>query len=163
MLQMGATTGGTELLARLLKYRIRGLSIGRLCLMIDAVVVSLYALAFQNIHYALYGIIAMYISSIAMDTVIYGSINAKMAYIISQHSQEVTAKLLEMELGVTILSGRGGFSGDEKQVVFCAFKRSQMAAIKAAVTAIDPRAFIIVCEAHEVLGEGFGEYTPDSL
>lgn len=163
MLQMGATTGGTELLARLLKYRIRGLSIGRLCLVIDAVVVSLYALAFQNIHYALYGIIAMYISSIAMDTVIYGSINAKMAYIISQHSQEVTAKLLEMELGVTILSGRGGFSGDEKQVVFCAFKRSQMAAIKAAVTAIDPRAFIIVCEAHEVLGEGFGEYTPDSL
>ena len=163
MFQMGATTGGTELLARLLKYRIRTLSIGRLCLVIDAIVVSLYALTFRNIHYALYGIIAMYISSIAMDAVIYGSVNAKMAYIISAHSQEITQRLLKMELGVTLLNGRGAYSGDEKQVVFCAFKRSQIAAIKAAVTGIDPAAFIIVCEAHEVLGEGFGEYSPDSL
>ena len=68
-----------------------------------------------------------------------------------------------MDLGITLLEGRGGFSGDRKQVVLCAFKRSQIAAIKAAVTSIDPNAFIIVCEAHEVLGEGFGAYTPDSL
>ena len=105
----------------------------------------------------------MYISSLAMDTVVYGSINAKMAYIISAKSAPIAEKLLEMNLGITLLDGRGGFSGDEKQVVLCAFKRSQIAAIKATVTAIDPAAFIIVCEAHEVLGEGFGEYTPDSL
>ena len=163
MLTVGATTGGTELLARLLKYKFRNLSIGRLCLITDVLVICLYALTFRNINNALYGIVAMYISSLAMDTVVYGSMNAKLAYIISPKSKEIAAQLLGMDLGITLLSGRGGFSGDEKQVVLCAFKRSQIAAIKASVTAIDPSAFIIVCEAHEVLGEGFGEYTPDSL
>ena len=94
---------------------------------------------------------------------VYGSMNAKLAYIISQKSGEVASCLLGMDLGITLLDGRGGFSGDEKQVVLCAFKPSQIAAIKSAVTDIDPKAFVIVCEAHEVLGEGFGEYSPDSL
>lgn len=163
MLTVGATTGGTELAARLLKYKLRHLSIGRLCLSIDVIVICLYALTFHSVNNALYGIIAMYISSLAMDTVIYGSINAKIAYIISSRSSEIAGRLLSMDLGVTLLDGRGGFSGDKKQVVLCAFKPSQIAAIKGAVTGIDPNAFIIVCNAHEVLGEGFGEYTPDSL
>ena len=163
MLQVGATTGGTELGARLLKYRVPHLSIGRLCLSIDLVIICAYALVFHNLHNALYGVVAMYISSLAMDGVVYGSINAKMAYIISDRSQAITEKLLGMELGVTLLQGKGAWSGGDKTVVLCAFKRSQIAAIKAAVTAIDPNAFIIVCEAHEVLGEGFGVYSPDSL
>lgn len=163
LLSVGATTGGTELAARLLKLKLRHLSIGRLCLALDVTVIVLYALTFHSINNALYGIIAMYISSLAMDAVVYGSINAKMAYIISDHSQEITEKLLGMDLGVTLLKGKGGYTGGEKNVVLCAFKRSQIAAIKANVTAVDPAAFIIVCEAHEILGEGFGEYSPDSL
>ena len=126
-------------------------------------VICAYAMVFHNVNNALYGIIAMYISSLTMDMVVYGSINAKIAYIISTKSQEIAKHLLQMDLGITLLDGRGGYSGDAKQVVLCAFKRSQIAAIKASVTAIDPHAFIIVCEAHEVLGEGFGEYSPDSL
>ena len=162
LLMMGGTTGGSDLAARLLKYRLRSVSIGRLCLFIDAAVVTLYAITFRSLNNALYGIISMYICSVAMDAVVYGS-NAKMAYIISSRSCEIARLLLEMNLGVTLLDGRGGFSGDEKQVVLCAFKRSQIAPIKATVTEVDPNAFIIVCEAHEVLGEGFGEYSPDSL
>ncbi len=162
LLMMGGTTGGSDLAARLLKYRLRSVSIGRLCLFIDAAVVTLYAITFRSLNNALYGIISMYICSVAMDAVVYGS-NAKMAYIISSRSGEIARLLLEMNLGVTLLDGRGGFSGDEKQVVLCAFKRSQIAPIKAMVTEVDPNAFIIVCEAHEVLGEGFGEYSPDSL
>lgn len=163
LLMVGATTGGTELAARLLKFKLHHLSIGRLCLIIDLMVILLHALTFDNLYNALYGIIAMYISSLVMDAVVYGSINAKMAYIISDNSQAITGKLLKMELGVTLLQGKGAWSGGEKTVVLCAFKRSQIAAIKTAVTAIDPNAFIIVCDAHEVLGEGFGVYSPDSL
>lgn len=77
LLSVGATTGGTELAARLLKLKLRHLSIGRLCLVLDVTVIILYALTFHSINNALYGIIAMYISSLAMDAVIYGSINAK--------------------------------------------------------------------------------------
>ena len=163
LLTVGATTGGTELAARLLKFRFRNLSIGRLCLTLDVTVIFLYALTFRNINYSLYGIAAMYISSLAIDAAVYGSLNAKLAYIISGNGEQMTRRLLALNLGLTVLKGRGGFSGDEKQVVLCAFKRSQIAAVKAAVTEIDPNAFIIVCEAHEVLGEGFGEYDPDSL
>lgn len=163
LLQVGTTTGGTELAARLLKFKLHHLSIGKLCMSIDLVVVLLYALTFRNINNALYGIVAMYISSLTMDAVVYGSNGAKIAYVISDHSEAVTARLLEMDLGVTLLDGRGAYTGGEKKVLLCAFKRNQIAAIKGAVTEIDPNAFIIVCEAHEVLGERFGTYTPDGL
>ena len=163
MLLVNATTGGTELLARLLKLRFHHLSIGRLCLICDVVVVLLYAAVFRNIHNALYSIIALYISSLAIDMVIYGSRTAELAYIISGRSAQIGQALLELDMGITLLPATGGFSGDPKQVILCAFKRRQIAVIKAQVHSIDPNAFLIVCQAHEVLGEGFGSYSQDSL
>ena len=163
LMKVGATTGGTELLARLLKFKLQHLSIGKLCLTIDVVVITLYAITFRSINNALYGIISMYVASLAMDTIVYGSTNAKLAYIISDHSAEIAQWFLDRDMGVTLLDGRGAYTGNEKNVLLCAFKKSQIIPIKSAVTAIDPSAFIIVCEAKEVLGEGFGEFSPDSL
>lgn len=164
MMLKSATTGGTELAARLLKYVVRSLSIGKLCLAIDVTVICIYALTFRSIDNALYGIIAMYISSLSMDMVVYGSINAKLAVIISDRVEAITGKLMEMGLGATILKGRGAFTGNEKQVLMCAARPGKIGAIKAAVSHADPdKAFIIVCDAREVFGEGFGEYGSDSL
>ena len=163
MLLVNATTGGTELLARLLKLRFHHLSMGRLCLICDVIVVLLYAAVFRNVHNALYSIIALYISSLAIDMVIYGSRTAELAYIISGRSAQIGQALLELDMGITLLPATGGFSGDPKQVILCAFKRRQIAVIKAQVHSIDPNAFLIVCQAHEVLGEGFGSYSRDSL
>ena len=163
MLLVNATTGGTELLARLLKLRFHHLSIGRLCLICDVIVVLLYAAVFRNVHNALYSIIALYISSLAIDMVIYGSRTAELAYIISGRSAQIGQALLELDMGITLLPATGGFSGDPKQVILCAFKRRQIAVIKARVHSIDPNAFLIVCQAHEVLGEGFGSYSQESL
>lgn len=164
MMLKNATTGGTELAARLLKYVIRSLSIGKLCLAIDIMVVSFYALVFGNVHSALYGAVAMYVCSIAMDMVVYGSVNAKLAYIISDHAEEITDKLMKMELGGTILKGRGAFTGNNKNVIMCAVKPVKIAQIKAMVASVDPdKAFVIVTDAKEVYGEGFGEYGEGSL
>lgn len=163
LMRVGATTGGTELAARLLKFKLHHLSIGKLCLTIDVTVIILYALTFQNLNNALYGIISMYIASKVLDMVVYGSDNAKLMYIISQQSQRITEYILNKEMGVTLLKGQGAYTGAEKQVILCAVHRNVIVPIKAAVNAIDPNAFIIVCEAHEVLGEGFGEYDPTSL
>ena len=162
-LRVGATTGGTELAARLLKYKIRHISVGKLCFAVDIIVIIIYAFTFKKINNALYGIASMYIFSLSMDFVIYGGTHAKLAYIISPKSEEIKDKLLEMNLGVTMVDSHGGWNGDEKQMIMCAFKRAQITAIKKSVTNIDPTAFIIVCEAHEVLGEGFGKYSPDEL
>lgn len=164
MLQKNATTGGTELLARLLKYVIPRLSIGKLCLFIDVTVVSIYAVAFKNVENALYGVIAMYVCSIAMDMVIYGAINAKLVYIISERNDEIKLKLMEMGLGATVISGKGAYTNNEKSILMCAARPAKIARIKAVVAEIDPkRAFIIVSDAKEVFGEGFGEYGADAI
>ena len=164
MMLKNATTGGTELAARLLKYVVPSISIGKLCLAIDITVVSFYALVFKNVHSALYGAVAMYVCSIAMDMVVYGSVNAKVAYIISDKCEEITEKLLASDVGATILTGKGAFTGAEKNVLMCAAKPAKIARVKALVASVDPdKAFVIVTDAKEVYGEGFGEYGEGSL
>ena len=160
----GATTGGTDLIARLLKLKLAWLPMGKLLMAVDLVVIVLVALAFQALETMLYGLVALYISSIAMDGVLYGLDNAKVAYIISDRNDEISRSIVEdLDRGVTILQGQGAYTGAEKKVLLCAFKQREIATIKACVKDIDPSAFLIVCNAHEVLGEGFRMYKKDDL
>lgn len=163
MMLKNATTGGTELAARLLKYVFKSISIGKICLIIDVSVICIYALTFRSLDNALYGIIAMYVSSLAMDIVVYGSVNAKLAYIISDRSDEIKQKLIDMELGVTVIGGSGAFTGNQKNILMCAAKPNKITHIKTAVMELDPKGFVIVTDAKEVLGEGFSEYNKDGL
>lgn len=161
---MGATTGGTDLMARLLKLRFAWLPMGRLLLIVDLVVIVAAAVAFQSLNSALYGLVALYISTIVMDGVLYGLDNAKVAYVISDHSEQITKVIThDLDRGVTVLSGQGGWSKTEKQVLLVAFKQKEIVRLKAAVKEVDPSAFLIVCPAHEVLGEGFREYSGQDL
>jgi len=127
-------------------------------------VILAVAAVFGALKTALYGLVALYITSIVMDGVLYGMDNAKVAYIISDKNKEISDMLVnQMDRGVTILHGQGAYTGKEKDVLMCAFKQRQIVPLKALVHELDQDAFLIVCEAHEELGEGFGEYTPDSL
>lgn len=163
MMRQEANTGGTEMAARLLKLKFEGASIGTLLLTVDLVVTAVYAAIFHDMTRALYGLVALYISTAAMDKVIYGANAAKVAYIISDCHEEITTKLLEMERGVTLLEGKGAYSGKEKQVILCAFGRGQIVAVKRLVRETDPEAFVIVCDAHDILGEGFNANTAGGL
>ena len=155
----GATTGGTDLLARLLKLRLAWLPMGKLLLAVDLVVIAAVGAAFGDLGSALCGVVALYVSSLVMDGVLYGMDTAKVAYIISDRSDAIAAAITgELERGVTILPGRGGWTGGEKEVLLCAFRQRQIARLKALVKGLDPDAFLIVCPAHEVLGEGFRRY-----
>ena len=162
--QQGATTGGTDLLARLLKLKLAWLPMGKLLMGIDLAVIVAVAAAFRALDAALYGLVALYISTIVMDGVLYGLDTAKVAYIISDRNKEISAAIVkDLDRGVTILHGQGAYTGADKDVLMCAFKQREIAAIKAAVKDIDPAAFVIVCNAHEVLGEGFRDYKKDDL
>ena len=162
--QQGATTGGTDLLARLLKLKLKWLPMGKLLMGIDLAVIVAVSLSFRTLYSALYGLVALYISTIVMDGVLYGMDTAKVAYIISDHNEEIATAILKvLDRGVTILHGQGAYSRMEKDVLMCAFKQREIASIKAAVKDIDPAAFVIVCDAHEVLGEGFRAYKKDDL
>lgn len=163
MLQQGATTGGTELAARLVKLKMQQLPIGKLCLAIDVVIIIAYSLTFRQLTQALYGIAMMYICTTMIDKVVYGGNAAKMAYIISSRHEEITRQLLEMDLGVTLLEGSGAYAHKTTQVVMCAFSRSYVIPVKKLVQKIGPDAFIIVCDTHEILGEGFGTYDPQGV
>ena len=160
----GATTGGTDLIARLLKLALPWLPMGRLVLAVDLVVIAATALAFQNLNSALYGIVALYISSLVVDAVLYGLDTAKVAYIISDRSEDICRSIVDrLDRGITILPGRGFYSGEERKVLLCAFKQREIAVIRAIVKELDPDAFLIVCPAHEVLGEGFRDYQKNDL
>lgn len=98
-----------------------------------------------------------------MDKVVYGGKAAKLAYIISPRHKEITHQLLELDLGVTLLEGVGAYYHKSTKVDMCAFSRNYIIPVKKLVQQIDPDAFIIVCDTHEILGEGFGVYDPTGL
>lgn len=164
ILLAGATTGGTDLLARLLKLPFPWLPMGKLLMALDLVVICTSAVAFKDLNSALYGLVALYITSLVMDTVLYGLDNAKVAFIISEQAEEITTALSrDLDRGVTILHGEGSYSRQPKQVLMCAFKQRQIVAMKQIVKELDPDAFLVVCAAHEVLGEGFRAYKQNDI
>ena len=162
-LMVGATTGGTELSARLLKYKFKHVSIGKLCLMIDLTVIVIYTIVYKNVTDGLYAAIAMYIASISMDTVIYGRNSSKVACIVCNNGEKMKETLLSFDLGVTEVSARGAYSSENKDMLICAFKPSKVSLLKKAITEIDKSAFVIICNADDVFGEGFAECNPNSL
>lgn len=160
----GSTTGGTDILARLLKLKLSWLPVSKLVLAVDLAVVIAAALVFRRLESALYGCVALYITSLLMDGVLYGMDNAKVAYIISDRAEEITSAIIhDLDRGATILRGQGAYSGMDKNVIMCAFKQRQIVGLKRIILEIDPAAFLIVCQAHEVLGDGFRDYSSDEL
>ena len=115
--QQGATTGGTDLLARLLKLKLAWLPMGKLLMGIDLAVIVAVAAAFRALDAALYGLVALYISTIVMDGVLYGLDTAKVAYIISDRNKEISAAIVkDLDRGVTILHGQGAYTGADKDL-----------------------------------------------
>ena len=159
----GATTGGTDLIARLLKLKFAWLPMGTLVLIPDFIVIVLAAIAFGKVESALYGLVSLFITSKVMDMVLYGMDSSKVAYIISDACKEITDAVIAMDRGATILHGEGAYSGDEKKVLMVAFKQKEIVPLKEKVNEIDPHAFLIVCDAHDVLGEGFRTYSKDDI
>ena len=159
----GATTGGTDIIGKLLKLKFPWLPIGKLVMIPDMVVVILAAVVFGTVNAALYGLIQMYLLSKVMDMILYGWDTSRVAYIITDRWEETVQGLLDMERGVTLLQGKGAYTGAEKQVLLVAFKQREIVPIKRMLREIDPTAFFIVCDAHEVLGEGFGDYQKEEI
>ncbi len=137
---------------------------GKMLMGIDLAVILAVAVAFQSLQSALYGVIGLYISSVVMDKMLYGLDTAKVAYIISTKPLEIKTAIVErLRRGVTLLEAQGGWSGRDTQVLLCAFKQRQIVELKAAVKELDPDAFLIVCNAYEVLGFGFRAYKKDDI
>ena len=160
----GASTGGSDIVVRLLKMKWRNIPIGSISMGFDLVVVVLTGLIYQDISRALYSGIAIFITGVVLDAVVYRFDYSKVVIIISKQNEVIAKSITQtLDRGVTYLDGEGYYSGNRTKVVLSVVKRQQLAELKQLVVDIDPDAFIIVQEAHQVLGDGFSRYTKDSL
>lgn len=160
----GTSTGGSDILVRLLKLKYRNVPIGQISMTFDAIVVLLTGLVFHDVTKALYTGVTVVVCGKVVDAVVYRFDYSKVALIISKEYNEIARQIgIRLDRGATFLNGEGSYSGRPTKVVLAAIKRHQLAEMKELVTAIDPDAFIIVQEAHQVLGDGFSKYSKDSL
>ena len=160
----GASTGGSDIIIRILKLRWRNTPIGVISIGFDLVIAALTGIVFKDIACALYSGVAIFITGKVIDLMVYSFDYSKVALIITDHYKEVAEQIaIQLDRGATYLNGEGSYTGAEKKVILTAVKRQQLAELKSLVVAIDPQAFVIVQEAHQVLGDGFSHYTKDSL
>lgn len=152
----GATTGGSDLAARLLALKFPHLSLGRLMLSVDAIVILVAALVFQNVESVLYAVVMLFVSSRVVDGLLYGADRGKMILVVSRKSGEIAKEILDqLERGVTLLQGKGAYTGEGQEVLLCAVRRHEAVKLHNIVRSADPDAFWIVTEAGEIMGEGF--------
>ena len=158
-----ATTGGSELGAWIVRSYVERLSIGNICLGIDLTIILIYAAVFRSLNNALYGALALYITTKVLDLVVYGQNTAKLAYIISDKYEEIMQEMIARDMGATLLNGKGIYTGSERPLLLCAVRNKEVVSIKRFIKELGPDSFFIVCDASEVLGEGFGVYNPKGL
>ena len=152
----GATTGGVDIAAKFLRRKYQHINFSTFILALDVVVIVAFALIFKRYDSAMYAIICMYIATKVIDLVLYGAVNSKVCYIITDRSADIKDALLnELHRGVTFLHGQGAWSGEEKDIILCVIKQNQIVELKHMIRAIDERAFVIVSDSREVFGKGF--------
>ena len=152
----GATTGGTDIIIKLLRMRFPHLKTGSLFLLTDACIVTASAFVFQNLDTALYAGVVVFINSVLLDLVLYGRDGAKMFFIISDNHAAIVKRLLEeLDISATYISGSGAYTGMDKKVILCVVKKPLSPKLEEIVRQEDSRAFTIITSASEIYGEGY--------
>ncbi len=160
----GATTGGMDIIIKIIRQKYKYLKTGFLFQCTDMSIVAASGFIFRDLNIALYALIAVLISGRALDYILYGQDEARMVYIITGKPQEVGRKILEsLEAGITYLHGKGGWTGQEKQVIFCVVRKQLAPRVEEIVKEEDPAAFMIITSASEIYGEGYKDLFAETL
>lgn len=158
VLLRGGTTGGVDIIGKIINSRYPHISIGRVILLGDAIVLLLNALCYRDFSGALYSVITIYITSVVLDGVLYGADKGKLVYIITDSGKEISNRILgELSRGVTKIQASGAYTNGKKEILMCAVRYHEVAFIHSLVKNLDCNAFIIVCDAGEIMGRGFRE------
>lgn len=152
----GATTGGTDIVGRLVHKAFPHIQIGKVIMAADAIIVILGAVVFRSIESAMYAVIVIFVNSRLLDYILYGTGSGKLLLAVTEHAQEISDAITsKMGRGVSILPVKGGYTGKEKNMVVCAVKKNEVPQLTKIIRQIDTDTFIIITEAGEILGEGF--------
>ena len=160
----GSSTGGSDIIVRLLKLRMQHVPIGVINIAFDLCVAALTGIVFQDMDRALYSGIAIFVTGQVIDAVVYRFDYSKVALIVTKQYDAVAKAINEqLDRGATFLHGEGTYTKESTKVILTAVKKQQVSDLKQLVVDIDPGAFIIVQEAHQVLGDGFAKHSKFSL
>lgn len=159
LLGRGISSGGTDTITLIIKKYFPHVSVGKTLMLTDALVVLVSTIIFKNIDVAIYSAFTIFCSGQVVDKIVVGMDVAKLIYVITDSPEKIQNHLVEkMDLGVTVLTGKGGFSQTEKGVLMLAVRRTMFSAVLRAVKQLDVNSFVIVQDASEVWGEGFKEH-----
>ncbi len=159
-----ATTGGTDIIVKLLRKKFRHIKTGTIMWGTDATVIIATVIVFEDYKVALYAAITIFVQTLVMNYVLYGPDEAALVYIINcDHEKMISLFMKQMEIGATIIDGKGAYTGDSKKVTLCAIKKQQLPLLRQIVEENAPDAFLIVTSANAVFGEGFKEIDVEDL
>lgn len=152
----GTTTGGMDIVIKIVKTKYKHIQTGVLFLIFDMVIVTISGIVFGDFNVAMYAFIAVFVTGRVMDMVLYGGDGARLIYIISDKHIEIAKRVLDdLEVGVTFLEGRGGYSNSDKKVIMCVIRKQITPKLEDVIKEVDPASFMIVTSASEIYGEGY--------
>lgn len=164
VLKVGATTGGTDIIIKVLRRRFKAIKTSTLFLLIDMSIVAASGITFRDFNTAMYAFIAVVLNEKVLDYVLYGRDEAKLIYIVSKTPKSIVERIIkDLEIGATILTGQGAYSREEKQVIMCVIKKQQAPHLEQVIIEEDKDAFMIVSSASEIYGEGYKNILSDKL
>jgi uncharacterized membrane-anchored protein YitT (DUF2179 family) len=152
----GATTGGVDIIATLINRRFRYLTVGRIILLSDIIVITVASLVYKNIESGLYSVVAIYASSRVTDAVLYGADKGKTVCAVTDRPGDICKKIaVKLRRGVTKISVVGGYTGEPHSMLICTVRINEVAAVCGIIKETDPGAFTVITDAGEIIGEGF--------
>lgn len=157
--QREGTSGGTDIVIKMIQKQNPDLKIGAITAVLDIFVVGLGMLVYRDINVVLFAVVAIFVQSKFIDFLVYGTQESRFLMIFSEYSAEISKRLLAQNRGVTLFKAEGAYSGSERQVIATAVHRTAYSKVKRIIREVDPNAFVITTSAGEVLGEGFGRLT----
>ncbi|MED3625004.1 YitT family protein [Neobacillus thermocopriae] len=153
--RFGGTTGGVDIIARLVQKYV-GWNIGKTMLIFDTAVITLSLLTYLEYKEAMYTLVAVFVGARVIDFIQEGAYTARGALIISEKNEDIAQKIMkDMERGVTALRGYGSYTKNDKDVLYCVVAKNELTRLKNIITSIDPHAFVSISVVHDVQGEGF--------
>ncbi len=160
----GATTGGTDIIVRVLRRKFRYLKTGTFFLFVDGIIIVISGIVFKNINVALYAALSLTVYMAVFNSVLYGGDSARLVYIISPAKDKIAERIMsELDAGATVLDGKGAYTGQKKEVLMVVLRMRSLPEARDIVREEDKKAFMIVTRATSVFGEGFKSHDEEDL
>ena len=159
MFRLDTTTGGLDIIVKIIKQKKPHLKTGQIYFLLDVVILAASAMAFKDVEVALYAAIAIYVSTVVMDRAIYRGDEATLVYIISEKRELIARRMMkEVNVGATMIQAKGAYSNETTEVIMCVMKKQTLVKVRNILKQTDSGAFMIVSSANEVFGQGFKDH-----